>query len=109
MTAMQPSLSNPAQSGMTAKQAKAIEYAIIFVSVLSLFLLFQPFSLELYSVGAGLVVLAGLAFNLVPLCTPGRPLRSLLKGALIIVVAFVVVTLLALGSALLYSWYLTVR
>ena len=60
-------------------------------------------------VGAGLVVLAGLAFNLVPLCTPGRPLRSLVKGALIIVVIFIVVTLLALGSALLYSWYLTVR
>ena len=69
-------------AGMTANQAKAVEYAIIFVSVLSLVLLFQPFSLELYSVGAGLVVLAGLAFNLVPLCTPGRPLRSLLKGAL---------------------------
>jgi hypothetical protein len=32
-----------------------------------------------------------------------------LKGALIIVVIFIVVTLLALGSALLYSWYLTVR
>ena len=29
--------------------------------------------------------------------------------ALIIVVIFIVVTLLALGSALLYSWYLTVR
>ena len=76
---------------------------------MSLVLLFQPFSLELYSIGAGLVVLAGLAFNLVPLCTPGRSFRSLLKAALIIVVIFVVVTLLALGSALLYSWYLSVR
>ena len=110
MTTMQQPLGNPAQqAGMTASQAKAIEYAIIVVSVVSLFLLFQPFSLELYSVGAGLVVFAGLVFNLVPLCTPGRPLRSLLKGALIIVVIFIVVTLLALGSALLYSWYLTVR
>jgi hypothetical protein len=110
MTTMQQPLGSPAQqAGMTASQAKAIEYAIIFVSVVSLFLLFQPFSLELYSVGAGLVVFAGLVFNLVPLCTPGRSLRSLLKGALIIVVIFIVVTLLALGSALLYSWYLTVR
>ncbi len=106
---MQHSPDNPAQAGMTVNQAKTIEYAIIFVSVLSLVLLFQPFSLELYSVGAGLVVLAGLAFNLVPLCTAGRSFRSLLNAALIIVVIFIVVTLLALGSALLYSWYLTVR
>jgi hypothetical protein len=109
MTPMQPSPENPAQAGMSAKQAKMIEYAIIFVSVVSLILLFQPFSLGLYSVGAGLVVLAGLAFNLVPLCTPGRSLRSLVKGALVIIVIFVVVTLLALGSALLYSWYLSAR
>jgi len=106
---MQQSSDNPAQSGMTVNQAKTIEYAIIFVSVLSLVLLFQPFSLGLYSVGAGLVVFAGLAFNLVPLCTPGRTFRSLMNAALIIVVIFIVVTLLALGSALLYSWYLTVR
>ena len=106
---MQQTADTPAQAGMTVGQAKAIEYAIVFVSVLSLILLFQPFSLMLYSIGAGLVVLAGLAFNLVPLCTPGRPFRSLLKGALIIAIIFVIVTLLALGSALLYSWYLSAR
>ena len=109
MTPVQQSPSNPAQPGMTVQQAKTIEYTIIAVSVLSLVLLFQPLSLELYSVGAGLVVLAGLAFNLVPLCTPGRTVGSLLKIALIIAVVFIVVTLLALGSALLYSWYLSVR
>jgi hypothetical protein len=106
---MRQSPDNPAQAGMTVNQAKTVEYAIIFVSVLSLVLLFQPFSLELYSIGAGLVVLAGLVFNLVPLCTPGRSFRALLHAALIIAVIFVVVTLVALGSALLYSWYLTVR
>jgi hypothetical protein len=109
MTNMQQSPANSAQAGMTVGQAKMVESAIVLISVLSLILLFQPFSLELYSVGAGLVVLAGLAFNLVPLCTPGRSSRSLVKGALVIVVIFVVVTLLALGSALLYSWYLSVR
>ncbi len=109
MTHVQQSPGNPAPAGMTVKQAKMVEYTIIIVSVLSLILLFQPFSLELYSVGAGLVVLAGFAFNLVPLCTPGRSFRSLLKGALVIAIIFVVVTMLALGSALLYSWYLSVR
>ncbi|MGA2042117.1 MAG: hypothetical protein ABSG83_01970 [Roseiarcus sp.] len=95
--------------GMTANQAKAIEYSIVGLSVLSLVLLFQPFALPLYSAGAGLVVLAGLAFNLVPLCTPGRTLRSLLKAAAIIAIIFVVVTALALGSAELYAVYLTMR
>jgi hypothetical protein len=105
---MQPSLETPSP-GMTVGQAKAIEYAIIAISLVSLILLFQPFSLALYSVGAALVVFAGLAFNLVPFCAPGRPLRSLFKVAVIIVVIFLVVTALALGSALLYSWYLSVR
>ena len=99
----------PNDPALSAKQAKAIEAAIIGVSVLSLVLLFQPFALDLYSIGAGLVVFAGLAFNLVPLCTPGRSIRSLANGALVIAAIFVIVTLLALGSALLYSWYLTVR
>ena len=107
MTTVQQSPNNPTPAGMTAKQAKMAEYAIVSVSVLSLFLLFQPFSLELYSIGAGLVVFSGLAFNLVPLCTPGRSFRSLLNGALVIAVIFVIFTILALGSALLYSWYLT--
>ncbi len=106
---MQQPPESPAQVGMTAKEARTIEYAIVAVSVISLVLLFQPFSLGLYSVGAGLVVFAGLAFNLVPLCTPGRTSASLAKATAVIAIIFVIVTALALGSALLYSWYLTVR
>jgi len=106
---MRNSHPSPPAAGMTARQARTIEYSIVGLSVLSLVLLFQPFALELYSVGAGLVVLAGLAFNLVPLCTPGRTFGSLLKAAAIIAVVFVVVTALALGSAELYAIYLTMR
>jgi hypothetical protein len=93
--------------GMTAKQAKTVEYAIVGISVVSLVLLFQPFALGLYSIGAGLVVFAGLAFNLVPFCHAGRTVGSLLKTALIIAIIFVIVTALALGSAILYSLYLS--
>lgn len=99
----------PLSTGMTGRQAKAIEYAIVGVSVLSLLLLFQPLSLGLYSIGSGLVVLAGLAFNLVPLCTPGRPISSIVKGAVIIAVSFVIVAALSLGSVELYALYLTAR
>jgi hypothetical protein len=94
---------------MSVGQARKIEYSIVAVSVLSLGLLFQPFSLPLYSIGAGLVVLAGLAFNLVPLCTPGRPLASLIRAALIIVIIFFVVAALSMGAVELYAMYLTAR
>jgi hypothetical protein len=97
----------PSAPGMTAARAKTVEYAIVGFSVLSLVLVFQPFSLTLFTIGAALVVLMGLAFNLVPLCQPGRPFSSLVKAVVIIAVIFVVVTLAALGSAILYSIYLT--
>lgn len=96
-------------TGMSVRQAKTIEYSIVAVSVLSLVLLFQPFSLAVYSIGAGLVVLAGLAFNLVPLCTPGRSLASVIKAALIIVIVFFVVAALSMGAVELYAMYLTAR
>ena len=51
----------------------------------------------------GLVVFCGLAFNLVPLCEPGRPARDLARAAIIVVLVFVVVFLLAIGSAWLYG------
>ena len=53
-----------------------------------------------------LAVLGGLAFNLVPLCTPGRPVKHLFKAAAIIILIFAVVLGLALGSAVLYGLYI---
>lgn len=93
--------------GMSAGIARAIEYVIVGISIAALVMIFQPFSLALFSVGAGLVILAGLAFNLIPLAQPGRPLSGLFKGAVVIAVVFVIVTALALGSAKLYAIYLT--
>ena len=92
--------------GMSAATARTIEYAIIALCVLSLIMIFQPFSLALYGVGAGLVVLGGLAFNLIPHCRPGVPLRWLLTVILIVLVLLVVVFVLAVGTSYLYAWYL---
>ena len=91
---------------MTAAQAGTIEGLIIALCLLALFAIFQPFSLGLFSLGCVLVVVGGLAFNLVPLCQPGRPLRDIGKAALVILIVFVVVLLLALASAWLYGVYL---
>jgi hypothetical protein len=93
----------PARGGMSVRQARRLEYGIVGASILALALIFQPFSLELFTLGAAAIVIVGLAFNLVPLCQPGRTARSLLTATIVIVVAFAIVTALALGSAELYA------
>jgi hypothetical protein len=95
-----------ARTGMSLATARTVEYAIIALCIAALVFVFQPFSKLLSGIGMGLVVLGGFAFNLVPLCEPGRPGRSLLKAAAIVVVVFVVVLILALLSAHLYGLYL---
>lgn len=91
---------------MSAAAARRLEYSIIGLGLLALALIFQPFSLPLYGIGCGLVVLAGLANNLLPLCEPGRPLSSVIRIAVIVLAMFVVVALIAIGSAYLYGLYL---
>ena len=92
--------------GMSAGTARRIEYAIIALCLLSLIMIFQPFSLTLYGIGAGLVVLGGLAFNLIPHCRPGVPVRWLVTVALIVLAILVVAFVLAVGTSYLYAWYL---
>jgi hypothetical protein len=92
---------------MSAATARRLEYSIIGLGLVALVLIFQPFSLALFGIGCGLVVLAGLANNLLPLCEAGRPIGSVVRVAAIVLVIFVVVALLAIGSAWLYGIYLT--
>lgn len=94
------------QSGMTERQARILERSIIGLCILAIVMIFQPYWMPLYSVGAALVVLGGLAFNLVPLCRPGVPLRAVAKGALIVLIVFAVALAIAIGSAELYKIYL---
>jgi hypothetical protein len=96
-----------ARRGMSLRQARTVEYGIVGASLLALVLIFQPFSLQLFSVGAAAIVIVGLAFNLVPLAQPGKSWRSLGIAVIVIIVAFVIVTLLSLGMAELYGYYIT--
>lgn len=95
-----------ATGGMSRGQAKAIEYAIIGLAIAAVMMIFQPFSLTLFSWGCGLVVLAGLAFNLVPFCRPGVPLSMLGRVVLIVFVVLVIAAVLGIATAYLYVWYL---
>ena len=97
------------EAGMTRRQARTIEFSIIGLCALALILVFQPFSLTLYGIGAVAVVIGGLAFNLVPLCQPGRPLKGVVKAGLIVLTIFFVVILLSIGVTELYILYLGSR
>ena len=96
--------SRPA-AGMSGRTAFLVESTIIGICILALVLIFQPFSLTLFTIGCGLVIFGGLAFNLVPLCEKGRPLGSLLKAGLIVLVLLFVIAGLAILSAWLYGKY----
>jgi hypothetical protein len=93
--------------GMTKKQARRLELGIISLCLLALVMIFQPFSKILFSIGAILVVVGGLAFNLVPMCVAGKKFSSVVRTAGIVVLVFIVVLLLSIGSAHLYGIYLT--
>lgn len=99
-------MATDSQIGMTASQAKRVEYGIIGCCVLAMVLIFQPFSHMLFSVGCIGVVIGGLAFNLVPHCKAGTSRRALLRVAMVVGLIFVVVVALALASAWAYGIYL---
>ena len=91
---------------MTATQAKWVERFIIGLCVLSVLFIFQPFSIQLFSIGCVTVVIGALAFNLVPLCREGVPARALVKAGVIVLVILGVAAALGVGTAFLYVEYL---
>jgi hypothetical protein len=93
---------NPS-SGMTPAAAFRLEVFIIGLGILALILIFQPFSLTLFAMGASLVVLAGLANNLLPLAQPGTQVRTVITVALTVAMIFCMVLLLSIAAAHLYG------
>lgn len=91
---------------MTASQAKFAERCIIALCVASIIMIFQPFSLTLFSIGCVTVVIGALAFNLVPFCSEGVPARKLVRVSLIVIAVLGVAAALGIGTAFLYVGYL---
>ena len=91
---------------MNVTQARWLERSIIGVCVLSILLIFQPFSMQLFTAGCVMVVVGALVFNLVPFCRPGVTGRELGKVMLIVFIILVVAALLGIGTAFLYVSYL---
>ena len=95
-----------AAGGMSRTTARAIEWSIIALCLLSLIFVFQPAAPVLHATGMVLVVVAGLAFNLVPLCQARRPIASLVRVVVVILVILAVAIGIAMGTAVLYGDYL---
>jgi hypothetical protein len=93
-------------TGMSAKGALRLEMFIIGLGLLALVLIFQPFSITVFAIGSGLVVLAGLVNNLLPLAQTGVPLRSVFVVALVIAMIFCIVLLVSISAAHLYGVFL---
>jgi hypothetical protein len=89
--------------GMSPATARRLEYAIIALGVLALVLIFQPFSITLFTLGCVLVVLAGLTNNLLPLAQPGVQVRAVMKVAMIVAMIFCIALLVAIYAAHLYG------
>jgi hypothetical protein len=100
---MSEETSSKAGGGMSPSAAQRLEWAVIGLGFLALALIFQPFSLTLFGIGCALVVFAGLANNLLPLCQPGTAYRSLINAALIVALTFFVVMLISIAAAHLYG------
>ncbi len=96
-------MSDGTQTGMSARSALRLEYFIIGLGLFALVLIFQPFSLTLFAIGSGLVVLAGLVNNLLPLAQPGVQMRSVVKVALVVAMVFCIVLLVSIAAAHLYG------
>ena len=98
-----PLARNRAIGGMSSVTAQRLEWGLIGLGILALALIFQPFSLALFGVGCALVVFAGLANNLLPLCQSGTTLRSLVVAGVIVALAFFVIMLISIAAAYLYG------
>ncbi len=90
-------------SGMGAKSALRLEYFIIGLGILALLMIFQPFSITMFTLGSIIVVIAGLVNNLLPMAQPGVAVRSVITVAMVVAMIFCIVLLVAIFSAYLYG------
>src|SRR4029078_13542104 len=96
-------MSEPTHRVLTERGAFRLEAFIIGLVILALIMIFQPFSITVFAIGAGVVVLAALINNLLPLARPGFPVRSVITVALVVAMIFCIVVLVAIASANLYG------
>ena len=90
-------------TGMPPKSALRLEFFIIGLGLFALVLIFQPFSITLFSIGCMLVVLAGLVNNILPLAQPGVKTRTVITISMVVAMIFCIVLLVSIWAAYLYG------
>jgi hypothetical protein len=88
---------------LSPQGALRLEAFIIGLGILALILIFQPVSLTLFAIGSGLVVLAGLVNNLLPLAKSGIKVKSIITVALVVAMIFCIVLLVSIAAAHLFG------
>lgn len=99
-------MSKSSEQGMTREGALRLEYFIIALGIFALVLIFQPFSITLFAIGSVLVVIAGLANNLLPMAQPGVKVSSVIKVGMVVAMIFCIVLLVSIAAAHLYGVFL---
>jgi len=92
----------PAAAGMGPTAARWLERVIIATCVIAILMIFQPFSMALFSWGCALVVFGALAFNLVPFCRADVSWAQVRKVVLIVLIVLGVSAALGISTAWLY-------
>ena len=94
---------NDNQKSLTPQSALYMEYAIIALGLVALIMIFQPFSMTLFTIGSMVVVFAGLVNNLLPLAQPGVKVRSVITITMVVAMIFCIVLLVSIVAAYLYG------
>jgi hypothetical protein len=88
---------------LTVKSAQWMEFWIIWLGIVALIMIFQPFSLQMFTIGAIIVVIAGLVNNLLPMAQPGVKVRSVITTTMVVAMIFCITLLVAIVAAHLYG------
>lgn len=91
------------EPGMTPASAFRIEAAIIGLGVVALAMIFQPFSLSVFTLGCILVVCAALANNMLPFAQAGQPARKVVFAGVIVLLVFCTALVVSIAAAHLYG------
>ena len=96
-------------STLTAKSARFWRGVVLVMSIGSLLMVFQPFSMSIFAAGCVLAFIAALVFNLMPFLQAGGTWKQVRKAALIILIVFVVIFALAILATYGYVLYLQAK
>lgn len=96
-------------STLTARSAKLWRGIVLAMSIGSLVMVFQPFSMMVFALGCGLAFVSALVFNLMPFLQAGGEVRQVGRAAVIIIIAFFVMFALAILATYGYILYLQAK